>query len=352
MPRWPRLHDAQGAARRVNDDEVDAHYGAAARVALAAFPLDVHAVSPVAVSENVTFRVRGQLVSAVAPGDFVLRLHRPGYHSPASLNSEHQWVRALGEAGIAVPRPLRTRDGDEFAHVHIPVAGEWRPAGLAHWQHGEILGDTLADVHDAALLENWYRQLGALMAAMHVQACAWTPNAGFTRHALDADGLVGPAPFWGPFWEHPTFTALERALIVATRDRLHAALLRLGRPADSYSLIHADLHPGNLLLDDGRLHVIDFDDAGFGWHAYDIAVALFRVRSLPHGKRIAAALVAGYRTRRALPDALLSLLPMFLLVRELALVGWVMQRPELARGVSREEAEALCDRCLAFEAPC
>jgi Ser/Thr protein kinase RdoA (MazF antagonist) len=336
----------------MTDDEVEARYGAAARAALAAFPLEVHALAPVTVSENVTYRVRGQLASAAAVGDFVLRLHRPAYHSLASLNSEHLWVRALGDAGVAVPRPLRTRDGHEFTHVHVAAADEWRPAGLAHWQHGEILADALDAAPDAARVEDAYRQLGALMAAMHAQACAWSPPAGFERHALDADGLMGEAPFWGPFWSHPTFTPAERALVLATRDRLHAALLRLGKPADSYSLIHADLHQGNLVLADGQLHVIDFDDAGFGWHAYDIAVALLRV--LPHrsGERIAAALVAGYRARRSLPEDVLALLPMFLLVRELALVGWVLQRPELARGLSRAEAAALCARCAAFAPPC
>jgi Ser/Thr protein kinase RdoA (MazF antagonist) len=336
----------------MNDAEVEARYGAAARAALAAFPLDVLGVSPVTVSENVTFHVHGRLANTEVPDDFVLRLHRPAYHSPASLNSEHLWVRALGEAGIAVPRPLRTHSGDEFAHVHVAGDDEWRAAGLAHWQHGEILADALDEAHDAAQVEDWYRQLGELMAAMHAQACAWSPPPGFERHALDADGLMGDTPFWGAFWSHPTFTPAERTLMLATRDRLRAALLRLGKPADSYSLIHADLHQGNLVLADGKLHVIDFDDAGFGWHAYDIAVALLRVLPHRHGQRIADALVAGYRTRRSLPEDILALLPMFLLVRELALVGWVLQRPELARGLSRAEAAALCARCAAFAPPC
>jgi len=36
----------------------------------------------------------------------------------------------------------------------------------------------------------------------------------------------------------------------------------------------ADLPPGNLLVHKDQLAVIDFDDAGFGWHHYDLAVAL------------------------------------------------------------------------------
>ena len=48
------------------------------------------------------------------------------------------------------------------------------------------------------------------MAAMHNQASAWQPPAGFKRHALDADGLMGEAPFWGPFWEHRSSRRGER----------------------------------------------------------------------------------------------------------------------------------------------
>ena len=41
-----------------------------------------------------------------------------------------------------------------------------------------------------------------------------------------------------------------------------------------YNLIHADLHFGNVLVDGDRLAVIDFDDCGFGWHPYELAVVL------------------------------------------------------------------------------
>ena len=55
-----------------------------------------------------------------------------------------------------------------------------------------------------------------LIASMHNQASTWAVPVGFRRHALDADGLMGDAPFWGPFWDHPGFTADERTLVLAT----------------------------------------------------------------------------------------------------------------------------------------
>ena len=61
----------------MTDEEVEAHYGAAARAALAAFPLAVLAVSPVTVSENVTFHVRGLLAGADRVDAFVLARVQP-----------------------------------------------------------------------------------------------------------------------------------------------------------------------------------------------------------------------------------------------------------------------------------
>ncbi len=42
-------------------------------------------------------------------------------------------------------------------------------------------------------------------------------------------------------------------------------------------MIHADMHLDNVLKDGERLNVIDFDDAGYGWHAFDLAVGIYHL---------------------------------------------------------------------------
>ncbi|HET6196237.1 MAG TPA: phosphotransferase [Acetobacteraceae bacterium] len=302
-------------------------YAPAARQALVAFgvePADLHFVH---LSENVTFRA----TDARDGSPLVLRLHRPWYHDIVALRSEHLWTRALVQAGIAAPEPLLTQSGESFAQVEVAATGERRWAGLARWVEGELLGDVVAREADGAANARHFKRLGAIMAAMHDQATGWAPPAGFRRHALDADGLMGPEPFWGPFWDHPIFSPAERDMLLGMRDRLHAALTRYGKPTRTFSLIHADLHPRNVLIDKAHAAVIDFDDSGFGWHQYDLAVALVGYQDHPDFVRFRDACIAGYRSVRTISDADLALLPMFLLIRDMAQIGWFHQRPELPR---------------------
>jgi Ser/Thr protein kinase RdoA (MazF antagonist) len=331
-------------------DEAARIFEPAARRALAAFPVEPRRLELVSLSENATFKV------ATDAGDYVLRLHRPGYHTRAELDSERMWIRALLDADIAVPRPLRARDGADFVEVAIDAFAERRCVGVSSWTDGEMLARVLRHRKDAHDLERFFAQIGGIAASMHSQSVAWRVPAGFRRHALDADGLVGEAPFWGRFWEHPALSLGERRLLDTTRHALRAALERYARApttVTTYGLIHADLHPGNLVLDGDRLTAIDFDDAGFGWHAYDIAVALFQFRDAPNYAALEAAFVAGYRAVRPLTEATRATLPMFSLIRALAIIGWIHQRPELDRAAYlRDMKDRICAQCAAFEAPC
>jgi Ser/Thr protein kinase RdoA (MazF antagonist) len=316
----------------------------AALAALTSFPIDAGDITLVSLAENVTFKVTDRAGSA-----YVLRLHRPGYHTLDELVSERAWIRALAEAGIDVPRGLSARDGRDYVPVTIPATGERRYAGMLRWTEGRLLSHVLAETGDDRVVEDYFAQLGALTASMHNQAAAWRPPPGFTRHALDSDGLMGEAPHWGPFWEHRSLSASERGLLREARARMHAWLSGLRREPSAYSLIHADMHPGNILVDGDRLVVIDFDDAGFGWHQYDIAVVLTYWQSKPNAAAIERAFIGGYRTTRPVSDEALAAVPMFRLIRWMASIGWFHQRPELEPSAAFEERKAwVLEQCAAL----
>ena len=94
-------------------------------------------------------------------------------------------------------------------------------------------------------------------------------------------------------------------------------------------MIHADLHQGNVFISHDKMYLIDFDDAGFGWYLYDIAVALYEYNFEEDYQTIEAAFLDGYTKHRVLTDAHRALLPMFLHIRSRAIIGWATARPEL-----------------------
>ena len=331
----------------------DERYRDPAIAALSAFGIQSPELTLVSVSENVTFR-------ATAPDGerFVVRLHRPGYHSLAELDSERLWLAALSDHGVSVPQPIPATDGTFYVPVKVSAtataAGEVRYLGVSRWRDGDVVANLGGDLQSAPPIAGSMAQLGRLMATMHDQAVNWHAPPGFTRHRLDADGLLGDKPFWGPFWEHPDLTAGQQALLLATRLKLRDALVRYGTGPSTFSMIHADFHLGNLLLDHGDISVIDFDDAGFGWHQYDIGVAMFHSRGAPDSEAAERAFFEAYRAVRPLSDADRALVPMFELIRGMAIIGWKAQRPEVVWPAEffNQIVEATLAGCEIIEPPC
>ncbi len=182
---------------------------------------------------------------------------------------------------------------------------------------------------DTAALVFRFEQLGQMAARIHNAAVAWPVPDNFQRHAFDANGLMGNAPFWGPFWVLLQLSTAQRDVILKARAAIYRILSDYGKDHGTYSLIHADLHPRNVLINGDQLHVIDFDDAGYGWHQYELAVALFAYQDHPHIDTIHDALIRGYRSARAFDDDAVALIPIFILIRALVLLGWIHERPEL-----------------------
>jgi Ser/Thr protein kinase RdoA (MazF antagonist) len=305
---------------------VESCYTPAALKALKSFPVDANDIELIAHSENVTFRI------SVRGGntDYVLRLHRPGYNSIEELDSERAWTSALKKAGIPVPSSLPTHHGDYFELIDIPGVGKQCYAGMTAWIEGSPLSDYLETSADRDERERIFRRIGEIAAAIHNQSTRWKEPPGFARRRLDLDGLLGEAPLWGRFWEHADLTRAEKKLLLRARESVHDALSAYGERPDNFSLIHADLHPDNIVYNGEDLALIDFDDSAYGWHMYEIASALIEDRCVTGFGALREALLEGYREHRPLAGRDVDMLAAFLLIRGMAIIGWFHQRPEHA----------------------
>lgn len=166
------------------------------------------------------------------------------------IEQEQRWLPVLApRLPLAVPAPLR---------VGIPGCGFPWPWSIAPWFPGQTA--LLAPPHDAiasaARLRDFLRALHqpAPENAPHnpwrgVTLAARTPL--LVDHLQRLDDLV------------------DRTAVLALWDRVLAAPPRSGPPV----WIHGDLHPGNLVVRDGRLSaVIDFGDLTAGDPATDWSV--------------------------------------------------------------------------------
>lgn len=273
--------------------------------------------------ENAVFRVS-------AGGErYALRVHRAGYHDDGALRSELLWMDALADAGIDVPHIVPTAAGEPFALGEAPELPVQVQVDLFEWIEGRQLGSVEGGLSaDRECIRRLYRSLGRLAAALHEQSEHWRPPPSFVRHAWDADGLAGERPFWGSFLDLPSLAPDQRNILAAARERLHDELAKLPREPARYSMIHADFTPENVLVDGDRLRLIDFDDAGFGWHLFELVTPLFFLMDEPYFDEARVALIGGYRERRGLDEEELGCLPLFFLARAFTYLGWVHTRPE------------------------
>ena len=148
-----------------------------ARDALKHWPIEVATLELIKHRENAVFGV-------VTPdGDrFALRIHRPGYHSAAELQSELLWMQSLDTAGIRTPTVIANADGRLFHQLQSNDGSSEILCDLLAWVEGDQLGTIEEGIaQNSATVENTFQTIGCTAARLHNHAQRWSPPAGFTR---------------------------------------------------------------------------------------------------------------------------------------------------------------------------
>lgn len=281
----------------------------------------------------------------------VLRVHRPGYHDRKALSSELAWMSMLSLNGFELPQPIPSLDGRLLVEIDDPVLGP-RHLDMLSWMQGVPLGELGVPLTwSRERLQSIFFELGRSAARLHRISNAWTLPPDFTRHAWDRDGLLGETPFWGAFWALEELSGEQRDLIAEFRRTAANRLDEYQRNGGGYGLIHADLVRENVLVDGDIVRLIDFDDAGFGWHMFEIATILHKNRWEPDYPIIEKSVLAGYGSVSPLRQEDRDALPLFLALRSLTYLGWVdarRQEPGILEKIEPHitDAEACCRRFL------
>jgi Ser/Thr protein kinase RdoA (MazF antagonist) len=270
------------------------------------------------ISENATYR----LDDPDSGRRMVLRLHRQGYHTEPEIRSELAWIAALRRDGVVdTPAPLPATDGSLVRTLASPGGRAARHAVAFAFAEGR-------EPDEAGDLVGWFRRLGRLTGLMHAHARAWRPVAEFRRKTWTFDSMLGPAGFWGDWRAGLGLDAAGTAQLGRAAGLIDRRLTRFGSGPDRFGLIHADLRLANLLVDGERLTIIDFDDCGFSWFAYDFASAVSFFEHQPIVPALMEAWVAGYRELTPLDEDVAAELPVFVMLRRILLVAWIASHAE------------------------
>lgn len=302
------------------------------RSALAGFGLRAESVRLLQYEQNATFKVwaRG--------GPYVLRISRAGIRSAATIESEAAWLAALGrDTQIVAPEPVSALDGRFVVEVHDSALAGDQVCVLFGWLEGRRASRRPTRDHLA--------QLGDLIAGLQRHASGWSPPHGFVRHRVDTLTNAGqraslassagvPASTRVPAQEDAE-TALELVTTLLSadagaqfRDALElvwSTTRRLNDRTEPAGLIHADLHLDNVLFHEGSIRVIDFDDCGWGYPLYDVAVELTEITHRKDYGRLSEALLASYARLRALPPGYEADLAAFKVLRLMQVVIWILE---------------------------
>lgn len=232
------------------------------------------------------------------------------------VKGEMTWLAALSrEAGIPVPEPVPTLEGELLTRIAMPGMPEERIVSLMRWIDGQRLTNGFRPDH--------FRAWGRAVARVHEFSAGWQPPEGFERPVWDWEGQLGgryfdcsieelvalmPQHLRGPF----EIVSLE------TREVMEG----LGKGPGVYGLIHADTFPENVLFKAGDAYLIDFEDCGFGYWLWDVAVALCLWPWTEEWTWRRDAFLDGYSQVRTLPESQLRHLDLFMAAQYATMVLW------------------------------
>lgn len=270
-----------------------------------------------------------------------LRIHRAGHQSRNEIASEIAWLNAIKQdTELLVPGPVVNKDG-EFVTTIASKDGEFKfLVTILTWVPGRFRRRKPLKEHA------W--KAGKLVAALHNQAEKWNPPDYFCRRTWDWSGLFGNEAFSYDTAER-IWNRIPKPLYSICRsvaEEAKSVFQSLERGRSEFGLIHADLHPRNILYERKRAGAIDFDDCGWGWWIYDLAVAWCGFRRAGAESDTRAVLVETYCSCRSLSASAMRLFDLFVAVRDVSVLLWLtdmaIQHPYFRKvwGIECTRAEA------------
>ena len=229
----------------------------------------------------------------------------------SAIKAEHKWLKEIEKIGIVkAPIPISTLDGLPSASIYSKDLDYQFNCTLAYWIEGEEVGDNPSN-------EQLFK-LGQNMALLHSQTAEFK-REDFSEFPyvnsvlMDMQDNLSNSSYINDDIEF--LELIKKAKLDSTR------VFRELAEIETLQLIHADLHMGNVIDQNGELHIIDFDDAGFGHPSQDLSISIFYLRD---AKDREERLLEGYQSIRGIPKGFEASIERLLVARQLLLLNTLL----------------------------
>jgi len=270
------------------------------------YDLMVTGYEHVRTSENVVFRLQTDNGRYYA-----LRIRRIIGDYQEQIASELMVLHDFHtRTGADIPAPLAARSGELFCMVND--GGHDYMCIIFNWVSGVHLGgNKITSAHMASMARS--------VAQLHGFSSAYRPPAGFVRPVYDDGWFFGEKSWTAGDEFMKQIEPQACSYLRDVNDLIRARLKEYPRTAQTFGLIHYDLHAGNFLFDDGKANMIDFDECGFGWYLFDLAHILFEFIGDPRFDAFKEVVAKTYGRGRC-SDSDLNL---FLALQGIAYMNWL-----------------------------
>ena len=237
----------------------------------------------------------------------VAKFYRPGRWSDAAILEEHAFAAALDDQEIPVVPPL-IHDGSTLHH-----AGHHRVAVYP------CRGGRAPDLDNYEL----QAQLGRLVARIHLEGevsrFKHRPSIDIDSYGTDSVAYLLDNDYI-PDDNRPAYESIAELVL----DGVEACYERAG--AIREIRLHGDFHPGNVLVKEDQLHIVDLDDCRHGPAVQDLWMFLSgdREEQQPQLK----ALLEGYTAFRTFDARELHLIEALRSLRIMHYAAWLARRWE------------------------
>jgi Ser/Thr protein kinase RdoA (MazF antagonist) len=235
----------------------------------------------------------------------VAKFYRPGRWDDDAIAEEHQFTEELAARDIPVVGPIRING--TTVHRHGPFRFSVSPC----------YGGRAPDLDNKELL----KQLGRLVGRIHLQS----ETADFVhRPTLDLEGFGYDSQ---EFLLENEFIPIElgEAYSGITQHLFDGIEASFDRAGDSWQIrLHGDFHPGNVLVNESQLHIVDLDDARTGPAVQDLWMFLSGDRQEQEPQL--DTLLGGYQEFRHFDARELNMIEALRTLRIMHYAAWIARR--------------------------